>query len=82
MKRLTVRLPGSIHRQLKALAERKGVSMNRMATIAIAEKAAAFLTAGYLEKRAERGDRTKFEAALATVPKVEPDDENRFPDTV
>ena len=79
MTTMSLRLPESIHRQLKALAERDGVSMNHMATIAIAEKAAALLTVEYLERRAERGDRPKFEAALAAVSDVEPEQHDRLP---
>lgn len=73
MKTMSLRLPDSIHRQLKLIAERDGVSMNQMVTVAITEKTAALLTLDYLEKRAARGDRRKFDAALAAVPDVEPD---------
>ncbi len=78
MTTMSLRLPDSIHRQLKALAERDGVSMNHMVTIAVAEKTAALLTLDYLEQRAARGDRTKFEAALAAVPDTEPDEPDRL----
>lgn len=81
MTTMSLRLPDSIHRQLKALAERDGVSMNHMVTIAVAEKTAALLTVDYLERRAGRGDRTKFEAALAAVPDVEPEERDRLPGT-
>ena len=80
MTTMSLRLPDSIHRQLKALAERDGVSMNHMVTLAIAEKTAALLTIDYLEKRAARGNREKFESALAAVPDVVPDEEDRLPD--
>lgn len=79
MTTMSLRLPDSIHRQLKALAERDGVSMNHMVTIAVAEKTAALLTVDYLEQRAARGDRAKFEAALATVSDVEPEERDRLP---
>lgn len=81
MTTMSLRLPDSIHRQLKALAERDGVSMNHMVTIAVAEKTAALLTVDYLERRAGRGDRTKFEAALAAVLDVEPEERDRLPGT-
>lgn len=76
---MSLRLPESIHRQLKMLAERDGVSMNQMVTLAVAEKTAALLTLDYLEQRAARGDRSKFEAALAAVPDREPDERDRLP---
>lgn len=78
-KTMSLRLPDSIHRQLKALAERDGVSMNHMVTLAVAEKTAALLTLDYLERRAERGDRTKFEAVLDSVPDAEVPKEDRLP---
>lgn len=80
MTTMSLRLPDSIHRQLKALAERDGVSMNHMVTIAVAEKTAALLTVDYLEQRAARGDRTRFEAALASVPDVELEERDRLQD--
>jgi hypothetical protein len=40
---------------------------------------AALLTQEYLDGRAERGNRKKFEAALKTVPDVEPDEFDRLP---
>ena len=78
MKTMSLRLPDSIHAQLKTLAERDGVSMNQMVTLAVAEKTAALLTLDYLEQRAARGSREKFDAALATVPDVEPVEEDRL----
>lgn len=74
MKTMSLRLPDSIHRQLKDLADRDGVSMNQMATLAIAEKTSVLLTLDYLEKRAARGSRQKFEDALAAVPDVAPEE--------
>ncbi len=79
MATMTIQLPDALHRQLKALAERDGVSMNHMVTIAVAEKAAALLTVDDLEERAARGDRSTFEAALAAVPDVEADEQDRLP---
>ncbi|MEM9763397.1 MAG: toxin-antitoxin system HicB family antitoxin [Pseudomonadota bacterium] len=80
MTTMSLRLPDSLHRQLKALAERDGVSMNHMVTLAVAEKTAALLTVAHLEQRAERGDRSRFEKALAAVPDVEPETRDRIAD--
>jgi hypothetical protein len=46
---------------------------------AVAEKMAALLTQEYLDARAKRGSRKKFEAALKTAADVEPDDFDRLP---
>ena len=78
MKTMSLRLPDSIHSQLKSLAERDGVSMNQMVTLAVAEKTAALLTLDYLEQRAKRGSRDRFEAALAAVQDREPEEADRL----
>lgn len=77
MKTMSVRLPDSVHKQLKQAAERDGVSMNQMVTLAIAEKTAALLTVDYLEQRSARASRQRFDAALAAIPNVEPDPADR-----
>ena len=63
---------------LKELARREGVSMNQLVTLAVAEKLSALLTEEYLEQRAQGGSRAKFEAVLAKVPKVEPEEYDRL----
>ncbi|WP_173652470.1 YlcI/YnfO family protein [Limnochorda pilosa] len=73
MKTLSVRLPESVHKQIRELAEREGVSMNQVITTALAEKISALMTVDYLEARARRGSRAKFERALAKVPDVPPE---------
>src|ERR1700686_115864 len=79
MSTLSVRLPNSLHQKLRECAEREGTSINQLISSAVAEKMAALLTVEYLEVRARRGNRKKFEAALQTVPDVEPDDFDRMP---
>lgn len=79
MSTLSVRLPNSLHKQLRECAEREGTSINQLISSAVAEKMAALLTQEYLDARAKRGSRKKFEAALKTVPDVEPDEFDRLP---
>lgn len=76
MARLTLRLPNSIHNLARELAQEEGISMNQLITLALAEKVSALRTESYLAARAARGDRTKFEAAMAKVADVEPPDEH------
>ena len=73
MTTLSLRLPDSLHRQLKELAERDGVSINQFVALAVAEKVSVLSTEDYLEQRAKRGNRTKFRKVLAKVPDVEPE---------
>lgn len=76
---LSLRLPESLHRKLGEVAEREGVSINQLISSAVAEKMSALMTQEYLEARAKRGSRRKFEAVLAKIPDVEPDDADRIP---
>jgi hypothetical protein len=79
MSTLSVRLPDSLHRQLRVWAEREGTSINQLISSAVVEKLAALTTVEYLEARARRGTREKFEAALRTVPDVAPEAFDRLP---
>lgn len=76
---LSLRLPESLHQQLGELAEREGISINQLITSAVAEKMSALMTEEYLTTRARRASRRKFEAVLAKVPDVEPDESDRLP---
>lgn len=77
---LSLRLPESLHRNLKTAAKKEGVSINQLITSAVAEKMSALFTADYLEARAARGSREQFEKVLAGVPDVEPDPWDRWRD--
>ena len=79
MSTLSLRLPVSLHRTLRELAEREGVSINQIISAAVGEKVAALQTLDYLRERAKRGSRTAFDAVLARVPDVEPPDHDRLP---
>ena len=67
MSTLSLRLPDSLHAQIRKLAERENISINQLATLAIAEKIASLETADYLMQRASRADRKKFLRAMAKV---------------
>ncbi|CUS03907.2 CopG domain protein DNA-binding domain protein [Candidatus Promineifilum breve] len=75
MTAISLRLSDSLHKIARELAHDEGISMNQLITLALAEKVSALATESYLEQRAARGDRAKFEAALAKVADVEPPDE-------
>jgi hypothetical protein len=72
MSNLSLRLPDSLHRKLREIAERDDVSINQFIATAVAEKAAAFLTVEYLEERGRRVDPNLIDRLLARVPNVEP----------
>ena len=72
MSTLSLRLPESLHNQLRRLAKREGVSINQFVASAAAEKVAALMTEQYLEERARRGSRERFREVLARIPDVPP----------
>jgi predicted transcriptional regulator len=78
MSTLSLRLPKSLHRRLSDLAERDDVSINQLITSAVAEKMSALMTAEYLQERAARGSRAKFERILRKVPAKEPESYDRL----
>jgi len=78
MSTIRLRLPDSLHEQVRELAEKERVPINQLITMALAEKISALMTEEYLEKRAKRGDREKFERAMAKVAKVEPEEYDRL----
>ena len=73
MSTLSLRLPDSLHRQIKELAQKEGISINQFASSALAEKIAALMTEDYLNERASRGSREKFERALSKISSNPPD---------
>ncbi len=78
MSTISLRLPDSLHKQVRKLAEKESVSINQLVTLALAEKISALLTEEYLETRAKLGSRKKFERAMVKVPKVEPEEYDRL----
>ena len=79
MSTVQVHLPDSLHKHVQALAARDGISLDQFIATAVAEKMAALMTEAYLEERAKRGSRAKYEAALAQVLDVEPEPYDRLP---
>lgn len=72
MSTLSLRLPESIHDQVRQLVEREGISINQFITLAVAEKMSALVAEKYLTERAERGSAAKLRRVLAKVRDVDP----------
>jgi predicted DNA-binding ribbon-helix-helix protein len=73
MSTLSVRLPESLHRKLKEMAEKEGVSMNQLISLAVSEKISALLTVDYLNDKANRANLQDFKKILDKVPNAEPE---------
>ena len=78
MSTLSIRLPDSLHKQIKKLAKEEGISMNQFIALAVAEKLSALMTVDYLEARAAQGSRTRYDAVLSKVADVEPETADRL----
>ena len=72
MSALSLRLPGSIHRHIKEIAKKEGVSINQFISSAVSEKISALMTEDYLSQRAKRAKKEDFRKILAKVPSRKP----------
>jgi hypothetical protein len=79
MSNLSLRLPDSLHREIRQLAEQDRVSINQFIATAVAEKAAALLTVEYLEERGRRADPKLVDRILRRVPDVPPEPGDELP---
>jgi len=77
-KAMSVRLPKYLHREIKKLADEEGISMNQFIATAAAEKVSSLKTVEYLEKRAKRGSKEKFDHVLSKVSDVEPEEHDKL----
>ena len=74
---LNLRLPNSIHRHIREIARRDGVSINQFISSAVSEKISALMTEEVFTQRAEKARAGALKGVLAAVPHREPlpDDE-------
>jgi hypothetical protein len=78
MSALSIRLPDSLHKRVREMATREGISINQLIVSALTEKMSALMTEDYLEARAKRGSRRKYLAALSHVPDVAPESRDQL----
>jgi len=79
MNNVSIRLPASLYKQLRECASAERTSVEQLISSAVAEKLAALLSPQYLEARAKRASRKKFDAVLKTIPDVDPPAFDRLP---
>ncbi|KHE92112.1 MAG: type II toxin-antitoxin system HicB family antitoxin [Candidatus Scalindua rubra] len=72
MSALSLRLPDSIHRHIKEVAKKEGVSINQFISSAVSEKISALLTEDYLKERAGRARKKDLKQILDKVPDRKP----------
>jgi hypothetical protein len=78
MNTISLNLPDSLHKRVKEFVDKDRISIDQFIISAITEKIAAFMTKGYLEERAKRGSKEKFERAMTKVPDIEPEDYDKL----
>jgi len=78
MSTISLRLPNYLHSTVREWAGRESISINQFITLALAEKLSALMTEEYLGERAKRGDRQKFERAMARVADIEPEEQDKI----
>ena len=76
MSTISLRLSESLHKRVRELAKKEGVSINQLISTALAEKLSALLTEDYLNSRSSRGSRQKFDRVLKKVRDSKPDEED------
>ena len=78
MSTLSLRIPNSLHEQIRQLAKHEGISINQFLASAAAEKMPALLTEEYIEARAKRASLKKFRNVLKKIPDSEPEEYDRI----
>jgi hypothetical protein len=78
MSTISLRLPTYLHDTVREVADKESISINQFIILALAEKLSALMTEEYLGERAKRGDRKKFEDAMAKVADIEPEEGDRL----
>ena len=71
MSTLSVRIPKYLHDRIKQITAIESTSINQFITSALAEKIAALETESYLEERAKRASKRKFNRVLDRIPDIE-----------
>jgi hypothetical protein len=77
MSTISLRLPESLHKKARDLAKKEKTSINQLVSSALAEKVSALITEEYIETRASRASKSKFQKAMAKVANVEPDESDK-----
>jgi hypothetical protein len=78
MSTLSLRIPNSLHEQIRQLAKQDGISINQFLASAAAEKMSALLTEDYIQARAKRASLKKFQNVLKKVPNSKPEEYDRL----
>jgi hypothetical protein len=76
MSTLSIRIPDSLHKAVRELADSDEVSINQFIAYTLTEKVSSRKTVEYLRERAAKANIADFDRLLSMVPSVEPDPED------
>lgn len=78
MSKLQLRLPESIHAQVRKIAKRENLSINQLLVNSISNEIISYETRRFFEQRAKDFDEQEFVAALAEIPRVGPEEKDKL----
>ncbi len=78
MSTLSLRIPDSLHDQIKKLAKQDGISINQFISSAAAEKMSVLMIVEYFEKRAKQSSKAKLRKALSKIKDTKPEEFDRL----
>ena len=71
-------IPDYLYRQVDAIAQKEGISIDTIVSMALSGHLATLLPQSYLEEKAKKGSWQRFQKVLEKVPAVEPDECDRL----
>ena len=74
MSTLSIRLPDSLHKEIKKLSKKDRISINQFITTALSEKITALETELYLKERSKLGNKKEYLDVLNKVQNNEPEE--------
>ena len=72
MATIEVEIPAPVQEQARTLAEREGIPLEQIISLAVIQSVGVWSHESYVAHRAKRGSREAFEQALAEVPDAPP----------
>lgn len=77
MEKVKPALPKSLHKKARSLAKKENTSINQLVSTALAEKISALATEEYIEERARKASKSKFNKAMKKVADIEAEEKDR-----
>jgi hypothetical protein len=75
---IQAQIPDYLYRQVESIAEKENISIDMIVSMALSGHLTTLLTQQYLEDKAKKGSWQRFQAILAKVPDVEPEEYDRL----